>query len=257
MKKSSSRHVIGVIPARYASTRFPGKPLADIKGKTLIQRTYENAKLCKALDLVVVATDDKRIFEHVKSFGGDVVMTSEECPTGTDRIAEVIRGTRAYDKAQIIINIQGDEPCLDPDVITKVVEILENDPQAVMSTAIVPLLPEEAGNSSVVKCVIDKLHNALYFSRALIPAGLSLSMQPKVHYYKHMGIYGYRRDFLLHYAQLTSTPLMLAESLEQLKVLEHGYRIKAAVVTGESIGVDLPEDIKKVEQLLCKQNTSS
>src|SRR5207245_1935324 len=110
---------------------------------------------------------------------------------------------------------------------------------------------------SVVKCVIDKNHNALYFSRALIPAGLTLKMQPKVHYYKHMGIYGYRREFLLHYADLTPTPLMLAESLEQLKVLEHGYRIKAAVVTGESIGVDLPEDIKKVEQLLCKQNTSS
>lgn len=257
MKKSSSMRVIGVIPARFASTRFPGKPLVEILGKTLIQRTYENAKECHALNDIVVATDDKRIFDHVKGFGGHVVMTSEECPTGTDRIAEVLKRHREFDKAEIIINIQGDEPCLDPDVITKVVHILDHDKDAVMSTAIVPLHPDEANNSSVVKCVIDKNHNALYFSRALIPAGLTLKMQPKVHYYKHMGIYGYRREFLLMYPALTPTPLMLAENLEQLKVLEHGYRIKAAVVTGESIGVDLPEDIKKVEQLLCKQNTSS
>jgi len=256
MKKSSSMRVIGIIPARFGSTRFPGKPLADIMGKTLIQRTYENAKKCSALNDLVVATDDKRIFDHVKGFGGHVVMTSEECPTGTDRLAEVLKTDRTYDKSEIIINIQGDEPCLDTDVIKKVVEILENDPLAVMSTAIVELPRDEADNSSVVKCVIDKNHNALYFSRALIPGGLTQKVQPHVHYYKHLGIYGYRREFLLHYSELTPTPLMQAESLEQLKVLEHGYRIKAAIVPHESVSVDLPEDIKKVELLLCKQNTS-
>lgn len=256
MKKTSSMRVIGVIPARFGSTRFPGKPLADIMGKTLIQRTYENAKKCTLLQDLVVATDDKRIFDHVKGFGGHVVMTSEDCPTGTDRLAEVLKNDRKYEQSEIIINIQGDEPCLDPDVIKKVIEILDHDPLAVMSTAIVELPPEEAQNSSVVKCVIDKNQNALYFSRALIPAGLSQKIQPNVQYYKHMGIYGYRREFLRHYSELTPTPLMQAESLEQLKVLEHGYRIKAAIVSHESVGVDLPEDIKKVELLLCKQNTS-
>lgn len=248
MRKSP--HILGVIPARYQSTRFPGKPLALIKGISLIQRTYENAKKCRTLNDLVVATDDQRIFDHVKSFGGNVVMTSPDHMTGTDRIAEVLRTDARYEMAEIIINIQGDEPCIDVSTITKVAEILDHDQEAVMSTAIIPISKEdEAKNPSVVKCVIDREQNALYFSRGLIPAGKK-GYNPEITYYKHMGIYGYRRPFLMHYAGLSNTPLQQAEDLEQLKVLEHGYRIKAAIVDRDCVGVDNPEDIKKVEQML-------
>lgn len=250
--------VIGIIPARYASTRFPGKPLAKIHGKTLIQHTYENAKRCKALDEVVVATEDSRIFEHVKEFG-KVVLTSEGCPTGTDRLAEVIRNEPQFVSSRIIVNIQGDEPTLNPEVISGVIEVLKNDRQADVSTGLIKITSEEvATNPSVVKCVIDKKGYALYFSRGLIPAGKTLKYRPDVTYYKHFGIYGYKRDFLLHYAELHQTPLQLAEDLEQLKVLEYGFRIKTIIFPNhmECMDVNDPEDIKKVEQYLCKQNTS-
>lgn len=255
----SADKIVAMIPARYASSRFPGKILALIAGKSLIQRTYENAQRCPLLHEIVVATDDERIYNHVKGFAGNVVMTSLTCLNGTDRLAEVLRNNRQFDDASIVINIQGDEPCLDPSVIQKIIEILQSDPEAVMSTAVVKLDSlEEALNPSVVKCVIDSRQNALYFSRALIPAGHGHSAQfrPNTTYYRHMGIYGFRRDFLLRYAELPSTPLQKAEDLEQLKVLEHGFRIKTAIVDSFSIGVDLPDDIKKVEQWLCKQNTS-
>lgn len=250
--------IIGVIPARYASTRFPGKPLALINGKSLVQRTYENAQRCKALEHIIVATDDERIFEHVKGFGGHVTMTSVDCPTGTDRLAEVIRNEHSLKDVQIAINIQGDEPCLDPSVIQGVVEALKTNPKADVSTAVIRIKSEEeALNPSVTKCVIDCHGYALYFSRTLIPAGKSLRYHPDIVYYKHLGIYGFRRQFLLHYAELSPTPLQMVEDLEQLKVLEHGYKIAAAVVNSESMDVNTPEDIKKVEQLLCKQNSSS
>ncbi len=241
--------IIGMIPARYGSTRFPGKPLALIKGKTLIQRTYENGSKCPLLDALYVATDDPRIFDHVISFGGKAVMTSPNCPTGTERLAEAIRAN--FSSVDIIINIQGDEPLLEPKVIENVVKILEEDPVAVMSTAVVKIRSaEEALSRSVNKCVMDEKGNALYFSRGLIPHGHSGTWQPDITYYKHLGIYGYRRDFLFHYAELSPTPLQQAEDLEQLKVLEHGFRIKVAIVESDSIGVDRPEDINKIEQLL-------
>lgn len=250
--------VVGIIPARYASTRFPGKPLIQILGKSLIQRTYENALRCPALEQVIVATDDQRIFDHVQTFGGRVVMTSEDCPTGTDRLAEVLRLEVSLADVELIMNVQGDEPCLDPAVISSVVKALQDDPQAAMSTAIIPIhSAEEAHNPSVVKCVIDQRHYALYFSRALIPAGKTLKFHPDNLYYKHLGLYAYRREFLLHYAELSPTPLQQIEDLEQLKVLEHGYKIATVKVKGESMDVNTPEDIKKVEQLLCKQSTSS
>lgn len=253
----SAVKILGIIPARYGSTRFPGKMLFPIADKTLIQHTHENAKRFDILNSVVVATDDQRIFDHVKGFGGDVVMTSLSCATGTDRLVEALQQNPRFDDASIIINIQGDEPCLDPTVVQKVIDALKSDPLAVMSTAIVRLESnEDALNPSIVKCVIDNNNNALYFSRALIPAGHKMQMQSHIPYYRHMGIYCYRREFLLHYAELPATPLQLAEDLEQLKVLEHGFRIKTALVDSFSIGVDRPEDIKKVEQWLCKQNTS-
>lgn len=259
MKSNKSiKRTVGIIPARYGSTRFPAKMLALISGKTVIQRTYENALRCKALDLVVVATDHSLIYDHIKSFGGNVVMTSVSCETGSDRLAEAIRNDDQFNDATIIIGIQGDEPCIDPIVIQKVAEALSNDPLASMSTAITPLKSnEEALSPSIVKCVIDNQQNALYFSRALIPAGHTLKMEPGITYYRHIGLYGFRRDFLLRYGELPTTPLQKAENLEQLKVLEHGFRIKTAVVASASIGVDLPDDIQRVEQWLSKQNLSS
>lgn len=250
--------VIGIIPARFGSTRFPGKPLVQILGKSLIQRTYENALLSTHLSRVIIATDDQRIFDHVRAFGGDVIMTSSECATGTDRLAEVIRNDPTLHDVDIIVNIQGDEPTIDPRVIEAVANALADDPQASMSTAIVRLSNKEhAENPHTVKCVIDSFGYALYFSRALIPAGKGLVFDPTKTYYKHLGLYGYRRDFLLHYSALQPTPLQLAEDLEQLKVLEHGFRIKTTIVESECMDVNTPEDIKKVEQLICKQNTSS
>ena len=241
--------IIGMIPARYESSRFPGKPLSLISGKSLIQRTYENSIRCKLLDDVVVATDDDRILKHVESFGGKAVMTSPNCPTGTERLSEAIHAN--FKDADIIINIQGDEPLLEPEVIQKVGEELTKDPVAVMSTAVVKIISEEEAYSrSVNKCVMDSDGNALYFSRSLIPGGHSGKWNSNLTYYKHLGIYGYRRDFLFHYAELSPTPLQIAEDLEQLKVLEHGFRIKVAVVESQSIGVDTPEDINKVERML-------
>lgn len=248
--------VIGIIPSRYLSSRFPGKPLAPILGKTLVQRTYENALLCKALSLVVVATDDQRIFEHVKGFGGNAVMTSENCPTGTDRLAEVVKNSPFATEAELILNIQGDEPCVSPHVMAQVIQALQTSPKASVSTAITPHLSlADAENPHVVKCVVDEQGYALYFSRGLIPAGKNLKFQEGIVYYKHLGLYCYRKEFLLHYSDLSSTPLQRAEDLEQLKVLEHGFRIKTVKVNGESMDVNTPEDIKKVEHILCKQST--
>lgn len=248
------QQAVGIIPARYGSTRFPGKPLHPIYGKTLIQRTYENAYKCNSLERVIVATDDQRIFDHVNSFGGEVVMTSNCCLTGTDRLIEVVK-TCSIEK-DLIINIQGDEPFLEPEVITKVIEILANDSTAQMSTAIIPILDkEEIENPSVVKCVPDLSGNALYFSRSVIPGNKSHTVLPSNTYYKHLGIYGYRKGFLLKYGELAPTPLQVAEDLEQLKVLEHGYKIKTAIVESQSIGIDTPEDLNKIE-ILWKQNSS-
>lgn len=243
---------MGIIPARYASTRFPGKILSPIAGKTLIQRTYENAKRVKGLDALVVATDDEKIFKHVKEFA-PVVMTSPTHQTGTDRLAEVLRSHSEYD-AELIVNIQGDEPCIDPHFIEKVIEGLKSDPEAVMGTAVTPLAKEDAYNRAVVKCVMDQKGRALYFSRSLIPAGRTGEWQEGVDYFRHVGLYVYRRNFLLKYAEVPMCPLQKAEDLEQLKVLEAGYKIHVVVVEGTSIGVDTPEDIQKVEKLICQQN---
>lgn len=249
---------IGIIPARYESSRFPGKPLALISGKSLLQRTYENAKQVKKLKQLIIATDDDRIFDHAKSFGAPVVMTSKDCPTGTDRIQEVIRDDKAFEGVDIVVNIQGDEPCLNPDVIEKIIAALEKNPTAVVSTPITKILSfEEAENPSIVKCVKTAKDEALYFSRVLIPGGRPLGYKANVNYFRHIGIYAYRKDFLLTYASLPSTPLQLAEDLEQLKILEWGYRIQVAVVDTVNIEVNDPEDIQKVEQFLCKQSSFS
>jgi 3-deoxy-manno-octulosonate cytidylyltransferase (CMP-KDO synthetase) len=247
--------IIGIIPARYGSTRFPGKPLASILGKTLLQRTYENSLKARTLSDILVATDDERIFEHVLSFGGKVVMTSVNCLNGTDRIAEVLTSSPHYLQANAIVNIQGDEPCLDPNTIDLAVRALLEDPQALMSTIATPLVnEEEAHQASIVKCVIDQKGNALYFSRALIPSNKTQTFKSGMAF-RHLGLYVYKPTFILDYQKLPSTPLQMEEDLEQLKVLEHGYRIKVAIVDHATIGVDNPEDIHKIEEWLCKQNT--
>ena len=255
LKKSK---VLAMIPARYGSVRFPGKILAPILGKSLIQRTYENARQCELLDEIIIATDDMRIFEHVTSFGAKAVMTSPDCPTGTDRMAEALDKLPHLQDYPIVINIQGDEPCLNPNAISKVVQILIDNPEAVMSTAVVKLTSEEdIRDPSIPKCIFDKHGNALYFSRSLIPVNNRGQYSPKATYYGHLGIYAFRQHFLKQYGKLPATPLQQIEELEQLKVLEHGYGIKVAIVEEFSVGVNHPEDIKKVEQYLCKQNTSS
>jgi 3-deoxy-manno-octulosonate cytidylyltransferase (CMP-KDO synthetase) len=242
--------VIGIIPARYGSTRLPGKPLIKIGGKSLIQRTYENAKKCKMLDQVIVATDDVRIADHVVSFNGEVVMTSTACITGTDRIIEAMTQGN-LNQAELVINIQGDEPNLESDVIEKVISILKADPECDVSTAVVKLeSKEDAMSSSVVKCVMDQKNHAIYFSRSLIPGNKTGEWREGTAYYKHLGIYGYRSTFLKEYAELEPTPLQLSEDLEQLKILENGYKIAVAIVKSSAVGVDTPEDIKKIEKLL-------
>lgn len=247
--------IIGIIPARYGSSRFPGKPLVSIAGKTLLQRTYENARQVSILDELVVATDDQRIFEHVQNFGGHAIMTSAACPTGTDRLAEVLMHYPDWLNANVVINIQGDEPCINPRAIDEVARILIQDPMASMSTAITPLITqEEALSPSIVKCVIDQYQNALYFSRSLVPSNKQMVFRPEQSYFRHIGLYAYRPSFVLTYQRLPATPLQLAEDLEQLKVLEHGYRIKVVVIDEAGVDVNNPEDINKVEQWICKQN---
>jgi 3-deoxy-manno-octulosonate cytidylyltransferase (CMP-KDO synthetase) len=260
VSSKSLPNIIGIIPARYGSTRFPGKPLALISGKTLIQRTFESAKRFHGFQQIIVATDDQRIADHVRGFGGKAIMTSPSCPTGTDRLAEVVRNHPEFAKADFVFNVQGDEPCVNPELISQICKAIVDDPSVPMATAAIPLLSkEEALRPSVVKCVLDLNQNALYFSRALIPVSLTGHFDPKITYYRHVGTYCYTTDFLLRYAELPSTPLQEIEQLEQLKVLEHGYRIKVAIVSETTLSpaVDLPEDIKKVEQVLCNQNTSS
>lgn len=249
--------VIAVIPARFGSTRFPGKMLAPISNKSLIQRTYENARTSPIFDEIVIATDDKRIYEHIESFGARAFYTSPDCLTGTDRIIEVIQKGHFQD-ADCILNIQGDIPLLEPSVMQEVVNALLNDSAAAMSTAVIPIKSiDELENPSIVKCVLDNKQRALYFSRSPIPGAPRGNLKLNTSCYHHLGVYGYRPEFLLELAQLAPTPLQLAEDLEQLKILENGYRIAVAIVDSVSFGVDHPEDIKKVENILCMQNSYS
>lgn len=244
-------YILGMIPARWASTRFPGKPLALILGKTLLQRTYESAKKIVELTDLVVATDDARIFEHVLSFGGKAVMTSMDCATGSDRLAEALKKWPDFNAIDYVLNIQGDEPCVSSNIARPLIDLLEADKSAVMATAAVALQQRSlVDDPSIVKCVFTNDATALYFSRSPIPYLHKLQTP----YFRHIGVYCYRRDFLIQYPKLPATPLQLAEDLEQLKVLEHGYRLKVALLDEEEMtpSVDRPEDIKKVESYLCR-----
>jgi len=226
--------VVAVIPARFASTRLPGKPLLAETGKTLIQHVYEQVRKVAGLDRIVVATDDDRILQAVKAFGGEAVMTSMRHPTGTDRIAEAVKN---IDCAKVI-NVQGDEPEIEPALIEAVIALLDQD--AEMATLAVPFQnPQDALLSHRVKVVIDRHHNALYFSRSRIPYSNGTPSPALL----HVGMYGYTKSFLQRYVTLDPTPLELAEKLEQLRALEHGYKIKVGIVKAKSLGgIDTPED---------------
>lgn len=240
--------IVGIIPARFHSSRFPGKPLVPILGKSLIQRTYERSSLCKLFSKLLVATDDRRIFDHVAGFGAEAVMTSSHCLNGTERLIEVTRTHSDIQNADIIVNIQGDEPCIDPESIEKAIQSLQTHSADPVSTLITKIDdPDLFFAPSVVKCVVDRTGYALYFSRSPIP----YQRQITIPFYKHIGLYAYRKDFLLHYASLPNTPLQLSEDLEMLKVIENGFRIRTVEVAADTIGVDIPEDIQRVENILC------
>jgi 3-deoxy-manno-octulosonate cytidylyltransferase (CMP-KDO synthetase) len=246
--------IIGIIPARYESSRFPGKPLADIAGRPMVQHVYERACRAKQLDEVLVATDDRRIYDAVRAFGGEAVMTDSAHATGTDRLAEV---ARKLDATTIVVNIQGDEPLLDPATVDAVIAPLLEDDTIPMSSVMVPM-PDltRAQDPNVVKVVTDQQGFALYFSRAPIP----IVRDPRHDHgpwRRHIGLYAYRRDFLLTFASLPPTPLEEVEKLEQLRALEHGYRIKMVEMDDAySIGVDTPDDLERVrsvvESFICR-----
>lgn len=235
-----------IIPARYASTRLPGKPLRLIHGKTLIRRVYERAILAKVPDTVLVATDHEDIAEEVKNFGGTPVMTSVDCPTGTDRLAEVIKKYPGFD---IIVNVQGDEPLIDPDVIDRLALCLADHPELTMATVATPLHEDEYDDASAVKVVVNRKGEALYFSRSLIPYPRHAFDEPPL---KHVGIYAYRADFLAAYAEMEQTPLEKTESLEQLRALEMGYKIGVILEKTADIGIDTEEDLQKAEAYFAK-----
>ncbi|MBQ8498382.1 3-deoxy-manno-octulosonate cytidylyltransferase [Chlamydia sp.] len=244
---------VGILPARWGSSRFPGKPLIKILGKTLIQRSYENALNSRSLDCVVVATDDQRIFDHVVEFGGLCVMTSKFCANGTERVEEAI--SQHFPQAEIVVNIQGDEPCLSPSIIDGLVAMLEDNPSANMVTPVTETVdPEAILTDHKVKCVFDKTGKALYFSRSAIP--YNFKRPTPVHL--HIGVYAFRKTFLREYVKIPPSSLSLAEDLEQLRVLETGLPIHVLVVqTATGPSVDYPEDITKVEQyLLCLSKAS-
>ena len=237
-----------IIPSRYASTRLPGKPLRMIAGQTLIHRVYNRAILAKSPDIVVVATDHRDIAEEVESFGGRVVMTAVNHPTGTDRLAEVAEQLADYD---IIVNVQGDEPFIDPDVIDRLAKMLTEHENLDMVTAAAPLKKEEYQDASAVKVVVNQKGEALYFSRALIPYPREDFAMPPL---KHIGVYAYRRSFLLTYAKMEQTPLEKTESLEQLRALETGHKIGVIRIETEDIGIDTEEDLKKANEFFKRSN---
>ncbi|KAK3010245.1 hypothetical protein RJ639_010817, partial [Escallonia herrerae] len=244
--------VVGIIPARYASSRFQGKPLVPILGKPMIQRTWERARLATTLNQLVVATDDERIAECCRIFGANVVMTSESCRNGTERCNEALQ--RLEKKYDIVVNIQGDEPLIQPEIIDGVVKALQAAPDAVFSTAVTSLKPEDASDPNRVKCVVDNRGYAIYFSRGLIPFNKLGKVSPDFPYLLHLGIQSYDAKFLGIYPELSPTPLQLEEDLEQLKVLENGYRMKVIKVNHDGHGVDTPEDVEKIESLMRERN---
>jgi len=240
-------NVIGVIPARYSSTRFEAKVLADILGKPMIQRVWERAKQAHLLDDLIIACDHELVASVAKEFGAKVVFTSKAHASGTDRICEVVNPI----DVKIVINIQGDEPLIQPMMIDTVAQVLLDDASISIATLMKKIEdPEDLNDPHVVKVVVDKNNFALYFSRAAIPH-LAINSEVKTpHFYKHIGLYGYTKDFLFTYKNLSNSKLEELEKLEQLRILEHGYKIKIVETQFDTYGVDVPEDLEQVRKLI-------
>jgi 3-deoxy-manno-octulosonate cytidylyltransferase (CMP-KDO synthetase) len=239
------RKILGVIPARYASTRFPGKSLANIDSRTMLEHVYERASMARYLGPLVVATDDQRIYDTARSFGARVKMTRGDHASGTDRVAEV---ASAFDDVDLVVNIQGDEPLIDPNAIdAAILPLLEERaiPMGTLKKRIED--PREITDPNVVRVVTDRFQNAIYFSRLAIP----YQRLPETGtHFKHIGLYVYRRDFLLKYSELPVGPLERAECLEQLRALENGFKIRVVETDYESIGVDTPADLERIQELI-------
>jgi len=245
---------IGVIPARFSSTRFPGKVLADILGRPMIQWVWEAAKSAFSLDELVVATDDERVAKVVEGFGGKVNLTSPQHRTGTDRICEVVNPL----DVKVVVNIQGDEPMLEPLMIDELARTLLENPEIQMATLSYPIKSRhDLKDPNVVKVVTDKDDFALYFSRSLIPylrPDKRLARNKGPIFFKHIGMYAYTKDFLFTFANLSHSALEEAEDLEQLRALEHGHRIKVLETKFDSIGVDTPGDLERVKRILAESH---
>ena len=242
--------VVVVIPARYASTRLPGKPLVSLAGKPMIQRVYERAKLATRADRVVVATDDERIVKAVEGFGGEARMTRSDHRTGTERVAEVA----AHEEGDVFVNVQGDEPLLAPVAVDTAVASLLEEPAAAIATVAKPIkTPADIMDPNVVKTVLDFDGNALYFSRAPVPWVRDTASKIQVRHLKHLGLYVFQREALLEYPTLPQGELERIEQLEQLRWLENGWKIRVAEVEHDAVSVDVPEDVARVEKLLASE----
>lgn len=233
-----------IIPARYGSSRLEGKPLIVVCGKPIIQWVYEKAQLAKLADIIIVATDDQRIYDAVKSFGGNVEMTSPEHKCGSDRIKEVVM---RHPEISYVVNLQGDEPLIKPGSIDAVAKNVKEDKLADISTLIRKITPEEAENPNLVKCVVDNLGFAMYFSRSKIPFERNVG---KSDFYGHLGIYGYKRDALIRMTELPQSSCEMSESLEQLRALQNGMKIKTSVVDFIPVGIDTIEDLEKFKSII-------
>jgi 3-deoxy-manno-octulosonate cytidylyltransferase (CMP-KDO synthetase) len=247
--------IICVIPARYESSRFEGKPLADICGKPMIQHVYERVLKSDTVSYAAVATDDERIFGAVKKFGGNVIMTSPQHRSGTDRIAEAISTIDDIEDADIIVNIQGDQPIFEPSQIDEVAGPLIEDPSVDMSTLIYRIIrEEEITHPNAVKVVFDRDGFAIYFSRATIPYVRKSGSEGS--YYKHHGIYAYRKSFLMTFTSLEEGYLERIEALEQLRAIEHGYRIKVVETPYDSVEVDTPEELERIRKIVNERSVN-
>ena len=252
MSASASTNILGVIPARWASSRFPGKPLHIIAGKPLVQHVWERCAESRTLGATIIATDDERILECVAEFGGRACLTEKDHPSGTDRVAEAARIAGKEDDFTHVINVQGDEPLISPELIDSLAEKLRQDAAIDMITAANPLEDDvEFADPNVVKVVVDALGRALYFSRSPIPHRRNeVAQLPN---YRHNGIYGFRADFLQRFVNWPPSKLEIVEGLEQLRAVEHGVRIHVVVTEQEALGVDTPEQVATIEKMLHDQ----
>jgi 3-deoxy-manno-octulosonate cytidylyltransferase (CMP-KDO synthetase) len=252
---TNTRRIVGAIPARYGSSRLPGKPLLPIAGRPMIEHVYARASQARGLDLVVVLTDDERIARAVEAFGGHCEMTPADCASGTDRIAWAARADGRLADAAAVVNIQGDEPLIDPEAVSRIALHLRDHPGDPVVTLAAAAQPEEMDNPNAVKVVLSLAGYALYFSRAAIPYPRQAPEDAGVQPLKHLGIYGYQRAALLRLAELPPTPLERSESLEQLRALENGIAIRVLLAERGSPGVDTREDLERVERLLGEPTT--